>query len=745
MFDGHVMIVLGRRPVARYGLLIMAAALGLACRPSPPVNIRSVTPGSITPEQSHRLMVEVLDALAEYVDDQNIYLGRKRLRALRDDLALLDPNDATVSLWAKLCEVAQAELEAGEETASLQHFEKAASVLATLPPSAVSSDQRAAFYFQIAVAYLRWGETRNCCQTNEPDSCIIPFRGKTIHADPRGAEGAIEWLTLLLTDSSLDTTLQLQGRWLLNLSYMTLGRYPRDVSPEWLIPQLDEPTQTDIGHWENVAAPLSVATRSVAGGAVADDFDNDGMIDLIVSSFDPREPLHVMWNRGDGSFDDGSMLAGVDGIRGGLNLVHADYDNDGYLDLLVLRGGWLAERGQHPNSLLRNNGDRTFTDVTIRSGLERSRSYPTQTASWADYDLDGDLDLYIGNESSRAIRAPCQLFRNEGNGTFRDVALQAGVTNDRMAKGVVWGDFNHDRYPDLYVSNYRAPNRLFRNRGDGTFEDVAQDLGVDLPLSSFPCWFWDANQDGMMDLFVGAYAGGIAELAASRLGDAVPDETLPRLWLGRPDHGFDDASRRWGLTRPSHPMGSNFGDLDNDGYPDAYLGTGWPEFHELMPNVVLLNRGNRFLDVAIEARMSHLQKGHAVACADFDRDGDLDLFEQMGGFVPGDSYYDVLYRNPGHNRHWLTIALVGETSNRFGVGCHLHVRVDGHRSIHGHVSSGGTFGGNPFEQHLGLGNAETIDYVEVDWPCSGQVVRYHGIPIDSAIIIREGETEWSTR
>ena len=150
--------------------------------------------------------------------------------------------------------------------------------------------------------------------------------------------------------------------------------------------------------------------------------------------------------------------------------------------------------------------------------------YPTQTASWGDYDNDGDLDLYIGNESSQSFSAPCQLFENNGNGTFTDVAGRVRVQNHRLAKSVIWGDYNHDRLPDLYVSNLEKGNRLYRNNGDGTFTDEAKRLDVQAPQHSFPSWFWDFDNDGALDLYVSAYSAGIEHIAASALSLPVDTE-----------------------------------------------------------------------------------------------------------------------------------------------------------------------------------------------------------------------------
>ena len=155
--------------------------------------------------------------------------------------------------------------------------------------------------------------------------------------------------------------------------------------------------------------------------------------------------------------------------------MHADYNNDGLLDILVLRGAWMGRKyGRQRNSLLRQNTDGTFTDVTKESGLG-STAFPCISAGWADYNGDGNIDLYIANE-----RFPGQLFRNNGDGTFEDVARSAGVDNQLNGKGVTWGDYDNDGDPDLYISNLGGLNRLYRNNGDGTFTDVARETGVEV-------------------------------------------------------------------------------------------------------------------------------------------------------------------------------------------------------------------------------------------------------------------------
>ena len=654
-------------------------------------------------------MVETLADIAKRAADENQYVGDRMARLRRQEIEQMTAETPKLQRWLKTYQLAKAELHLGNESEAIRLMGEAVSLIRS-NPNEIKPEFLKQFYFDVAVTYLRWGETQNCCRQHNAGSCIVPIQGDAIHQHQDGSRQGIQWLTALLQILDEDEPMQLATRWLLNLAHMTLGEYPHKVPEAFLIPNIGESTFpsdavadasafSEQGRWKNVASDSGVATFSLAGGAIADDFDNDGDIDLAVSNWDPRESLKLFWNDGAGKFTDGTSAAGLSKILGGLNMVQTDFNNDGHIDIFVMRGGWLASGGQHPNSLLRNNGDGTFTDVTINAGLALPK-LPTQTAAWADYDLDGDLDVYVGNESTDDLKAASQLFRNNGDETFTDVAKEAGVTNMLLAKAVTWGDYDNDRYPDLYVSNYRGANRLYRNRGDGTFEDVAERLNVTGPSASFPTWFCDANQDGNLDLFVAAYSGGISEIAASMLSkDFDRQAALPRLYVGNGGKQFTNQAESMGLLQPTHPMGANFGDVNSDGYPDIFLGTGWPEYHELMPNLMYLNQlGNRFLDVTNVARVGHLQKGHAVAMADFDNDGDVDVFEQMGGFVPGDKFYDVLFQNPSPPGNWLKVKVIGTDSNHQGIGARIHVRVtqDGQpRSIYRWVQLGRKLRGKP--------------------------------------------------
>ncbi len=692
----------------------------------------------------HQRMLRLLQQIADETPNNNIYLGESTPRELRRQLAGLPPDSSDWMKWQLRMQLGQEELRLGHEVEAIVHFRSALLLIRSnrdeAPPELVAETT-----FWLGVAYMRQGETRNCCLRGSPESCILPLQEGGIHTEQDPSRGAIWSFTKTLQATPPTEPFHLAARWLLNIAHMTVGSYPEQVQKPYLLSPHFFDSEEQIPRFQNIAPELGLDTFDLSGGAIADDFDNDGYLDIVASTWNTVGQMRYFKNNRDGTFSERTKEAGLPGLFGGLNLVQADYDNDGDVDILVLRGAWIEKQGQHPNSLLRNNGDGVFTDVTFDAGLG-SVHYPTPTASWGDYDNDGDLDLYIGNESSEKLSAPCQLFHNNGDGTFTDRAGQAGVENHRYTKSVVWGDYDADRWPDLYVSNYRGGNRLYRNNRDGTFTDMAGQLEVDRPEVSFPAWFWDFNNDGILDLYVSAYSARIEHLTSSLLGLPL-DIELASLYRGDGNGHFEEVASQYNLIHPTAPMGSNFGDLDNDGYLDFYLGTGYPDYRSVMPNVMYRNQsGKRFADVSMAGGFSHLQKGHGVVFADLDNDGDQDIFEQMGGAYAGDGYGNVLYENPGFDHHWIAIRLVGVRSNRSAIGARIHVEIienNVRRSIYKHVNSGGTFGANPLRQTIGLGKASRIEMLEILWPTTGLKQTFHDVPLDRFIQIVEGEAQYT--
>jgi hypothetical protein len=715
------------------------------------MRITSATPED---EAGHARMLDVLKAFAEQAKSDHPILGDKAVRTFRAELQTLTPAEhGTPSLKTlKLhWQLGKAELRLGNLDQGIKHLTRAYDGLKLLkgkeqaPPGLALE-----LAYQLGIAHMRRGETQNCCLRNSPDSCLLPIRGTGIHTEQAGSKQAIVYFMHVLNAAPQNSPGYLKAKWLLNIMYMTIDGYPDQVPQQHLIqPSLFE-SDEPFPRFKNIAHKLGVDTFSLLGGAIVDDFTGDGYLDIVASTYDPNEQMRFFRNNQDGTFTDRTEEANLNGLAGGFNLLQADYDNDGDLDILMLRGGWQNTAGKIPNSLLRNNGEGRFIDVTFNAGLGDIH-YPTQTATWADYDNDGDVDLYIGNEALSATEiAPCQLFRNNGDGTFTDVARQAGVLNLRFTKGVTSGDYDADGFPDLYVSNMGAANRLYRNNGDETFTDVAVPLQVTGPIKSFPVWFWDFNNDGILDIFVASNEwdrGNLAAVVASWLGFAIKHE-LAYLYQGDGEGGFNDVAKEQHLTKLHMPMGVNFGDLDNDGFLDFYLGTGYPDYEALMPNVMYRNRGGkRFSDVTSAGGFGHLQKGHGIVFADLDNDGDQDLFQQIGGFLPGDKYFDALFENPGFGNHWITVKLVGVRSNRSAIGARIHVKVieDGRaRSIYKHVNSGGSFGANPLQQTIGLGKSSKIERLDVYWPTTGQTQSFRNLAYDQIIEITEAEDRYTT-
>jgi tetratricopeptide (TPR) repeat protein len=521
-------------------------------------------------------------------------------------------------------------------------------------------------------------------------------------------------------------------KWLLNLTHMLSGQYPAGVPKEYLIPPAQFESKDAAVHFVDVAPAAGLDRTGQAGGAIADDFDNDGVLDLIVSSVNDCEPLIYYHGNRDGTFTNRAAQAGLASQTGGLNIIQTDYNNDGCKDILILRGGWEYPR---PKSLLRNNCDGTFTDVTRQSGLADVLT-ATQTAVWVDIDNDGKLDLFVGNENS-----PNQLFLNKGDGTFEDIASSAGVGKTGFTKAVVAADYDNDGYVDLYVSTLNGEHHLYHNNHDRTFTDVTREAGVEGPWTTFGAWFFDYDNCGWPDLFVAGYGYSVEDVIHGYLKRPQGGEKL-RLFKNLGNGKFRDATSEAGLDRVLMPMGLNFGDIDNDGFLDFYLGSGNPSYASPVPNVLFHNKeGKRFVDITASSGTGVLPKGHGIAFADFDRDGDEDIFVVMGGAVPGDRQTARLFENPGNGNDWISIHLAGVKSNRAAIGARIKVIVRNGgstiRAIYRTVGSGGSFGASPLEQHIGLGRAARIEMVEIWWPATDTRQKFSNVGKNQFIEIQE--------
>jgi hypothetical protein len=601
--------------------------------------------------------------------------------------------------------------------------------------SLVESDDRLAqsalgtvIYLQ-GVTALRRGENENCLNCLGDSACLLPISASAVHTNPIGSRLAIRHFTEYLRQFPES----LEVRWLLNLAHMTLAEYPDKVDPGLRL-DLDRffHSEFDIGPFREVSHAAGLGDRmNVSGGAIMDDFDNDGLLDIVVTCSDPTRSMAFYHNAGDGTFADRTKEAGVSEQLGGLVCYQADYDNDGLLDIFIPRGAW-HEWPMRP-SLLHNLGGGRFADATQPAGLLDPVN--SNAAAWADYDNDGLVDLFVACE-----RQHHRLYRNRGDGTFEEVAARAGLrsTPERFAKGCTWLDYDNDGFSDLFINNLLDDARLYHNERDGRFVEVTTSQGIDGP-KGFSCWSWDYDNDGWLDIFAVYYNRPIDEVLRGMLGQPL-DQPGNRLYRNLQGKGFQDVTVATGLDVFFASMGSNFADFDNDGFLDMYLATGALNYGFLVPNRMLKNvEGKRFADISSSSRTGHLQKGHGVACGDWDRDGDVDLFVEMGGGVEGDKYHNLLFQNPGQGNHRLTLKLIGKKTNRAAIGARIKVVTAGAKpmEVHRHVSSGSSFGGNALEQTIGLAQAEKVATLEIRWPTSGTTQVFRDIPADQAIEVTE--------
>lgn len=602
---------------------------------------------------------------------------------------------------------------------------------------AQSFDPKLTLYIEevLGIACLHKSEMDNNIYCTPGDKCLFPMSLAMRYAKTADSEKAAEHFLNYLNHNPDD----LEAKWLLNLTCRTLGDYPSSVPGKHLIPLEGFESKQNLGRFVDVAPEAGITSVSDGGGIIVDDFENRGLFDVVYSDYDTQnpQPLRYFHNNGDGTFTNQTERSGLKGQLCGLNMLQADYNNDGCLDILLLRGAWVYPQ---PLSLFRGNGDGTFTDVTNEAGLGVLAA--TQAAVWADINNDGLLDLFIGNE-----KGPSYLFLNKGDGTFEDISVSSGVNRIAYTKGVVAADYDNDGYVDFYVSNFGSSNFLFHNEGNNTFKEVAREAGVrDSVRRSFATWFFDYDNDGWTDLFVTSDYSSVDETLRTYLG-LSPNAITLKLYKNKRDGTFEDVTKSVSLDKVFMPMGANFGDVDNDGFLDIYLGTGNPSYGSLVPNVLLRNDGGKqFVDITASSGTGELHKGHGISFADMSNSGHQDLLTVIGGATPGDKHAFRFFKNPGNANNWIRMKLVGVKSNRSAMDARIKVAVDnegsGRRSVHRAVGSGGSFGANPLEQHIGLGPKARIEEIVIVWPASKTRQTFSNVAVNQCIEIKELATEY---
>lgn len=511
-------------------------------------------------------------------------------------------------------------------------------------------------------------------------------------------------------------------QWLLKVSLDQWKDPPPPLPASALFPSMQPAFDKDnppLIAFADMAPELGLNRKDGNGTCAWGDYDNDGRIDLLLAGSGTFLALY----RNEGArFRDVTREAGLAGVPSGYSLNFVDYDNDGRLDIYLSLNGW---SGPMPNRLYRNLGGR-FQDVTAETGAGDPGS--GFVSLWGDFDNDGHLDFAVANGVLKDGSVP-QIYRNLG-GKFQNVTHEAGIREPATygAIGIALGDYDRDGDLDMFINGLgTAPNRLYRNMGGFRFQEVSRQAGVTQPPhNGFVSFFLDYNNDGYPDLLTTSLAPWENVVEGLSRHFRVPDPPAihadsVRLFRNKGDGTFTDVTFQARLYHPMGVMGAGVADLDNDGHLDLYFGTGDPQLSRLEPNRFFRNNGDgTFSDLtALTPFARPGQKGHGVTFIDFDGDGGLDLYAQLGGHYPGDHAENAFYRNlKAKGNPWLQLDVERPETNRFAIGAGVLLKA-GDLSLYREVKGSEGFGStDPFTLHFGLGRRTIVDSVEIFWPGS---------------------------
>lgn len=495
--------------------------------------------------------------------------------------------------------------------------------------------------------------------------------------------------------------------------------------------------------------------QPMCGGIAAIDYNNDGFMDLFFTNGARLPELQksspdfyncLLRNRGDGTFEDVTAKAGLTGASLGFSfgVAAADYDNDGFDDLFICNAG--------RNALYHNNGNGTFTDVTVGSGLDKPDNVLSVGAAWFDYNNDGLLDLIVTNYTvwtpATDLRCqmddkrdeycsptvyksvPSRLYRNLGNGKFEDVTEASGI-GKALGKGmgIAIADFNNDGRMDIFIANDTEPNFLFLNQGDGTFKEVGLEYGIAYnaqgdSVSGMGCDAKDFDNDGLVDVVYNDLSGQVFGLLRNEGSKSFTDLT----W----------SSKFGPLTHNLSGWSIGFIDYNNDGWKDIYSANGdvddltaTSKQHDTMFQNL---DGKTLADITTQMGPDFALNGYqrGSAFVDLNNDGFMDLVVTSLGERPR-----ILINNALVKNHWIVFDLRGHASNRNGIGARIQVVTASGRSIYNHATTSvGFMSSSDRRVHFGLGPESKIEHVEIRWP-SGIVQRIDHPAIDQILKVEE--------
>ena len=620
--------------------------------------------------------------------------------------------------------------------------------------------------FWLAMSYMREAEAQNCLSkliaapgadtvtafdghsgSHHASMCSLPL--STFHDHDESARTAAAILERLLDHYDPANRLY---QWLLNFNYMTVDGFPHDVPPKHLIRsefidffngERSNEIRTRYAYlqFQDRAKELNVDTYNAGKGVAVEDFDKDGYLDIVTGG--TFSELRYYENLAGTTFVDRTREAGLGGVMQAHIITAADYDNDGWIDLFVSQ-----PFGRF--SLLRNKGDGTFRDVTAPSGLlegvPADTIASTWVSAWTDVENDGDLDVFVANWGMQIpfatglLAKPTMdsvLFINE-KGHFVDRTQEYGlidIVKDQNFSGAASGDYDADGYPDLFLSS-PLPNEsiLLKNISGRRFEKT--DLLLRTP-PGFMTAFVDLNHDGKLDIFLGGFGNVQSVTERVVFGEHAGEYQSGRsaILLQTPDGKFEERRDFFQDEMPVSTMGASFGDLDNDGCYDFYLGTGSPDGWFVLPNLMYIGQRDgtgctgRLINISNLFGFGTIQKGHGIVFFDFDNDGKQDIYSSLGGMFPGDAWPNQFFVNQSKlDSRWVKIRLRGRRTNYFGVGARIKVvaETQGGEQIERHylMDQKTGFGSGPYLAHIGLAEAARIKSVEVFWPVSGHKKSY---------------------